>query len=65
MKKQYALELFGGTVKALAEALHVTPCAVSQWGENLPPLRAYQVDELIRNGKAVPPKVSSSGVASA
>lgn len=43
--KQEAVDTFGG-VKKLAEALGIQHSAVSQWGEFVPPLRAFQIREL-------------------
>lgn len=37
MKKQKAIELLGGSASAAAAACGVTPSAVSQWPEDLPP----------------------------
>lgn len=45
MKKSDAIEHFGSASK-LADAINVAPSAVSQWGETIPPLRAYQVERL-------------------
>lgn len=36
-----------GSAAAVAEKLGITRQAVSLWGENVPPLRAYQIKELI------------------
>ena len=44
--KKEAVESFGG-VKKLADALGIQHSAVSQWGEFVPALRAYQIRELI------------------
>ena len=44
--KSKAIEHFGGTSK-LAIALGIKHSAVSQWGEYVPLLRAYQIRELI------------------
>mgnify|MGYP003691499057 CR=1 FL=1 len=51
MLKEDAVRHFGGVTK-LAEALGLSKGAVSQWGENIPMLRAYQI-ERITNGKLV------------
>lgn len=32
-----------GSAKALADALGVTQSAISQWGDNVPPLRVFQL----------------------
>jgi len=44
--KSEAIASFGGVVK-LAEALGIRHPAVSQWGEYVPPLRGYQIQELL------------------
>ncbi|HIF60867.1 MAG TPA: Cro/Cl family transcriptional regulator [Rhodospirillales bacterium] len=49
MLKSDALRHFGNQVK-LAAALEITRSAVSQWGENVPQGRAYQL-QLITGGK--------------
>lgn len=46
MKKKQAIQLAGGTAKALADLLGLTESAVSQWGEDLPLLRVYQLRDL-------------------
>ena len=45
MKTNYAVEYFGSKV-ALARALGIHKAAVSQWGENVPKGRAYQIEVL-------------------
>jgi len=45
MTTEEAKALFGGARK-LAEALGITEQAVSQWGENVPELRVYQIKVL-------------------
>ena len=40
-----AVDFFEGKTK-LAAALRITPAAVSQWRENVPKLRQYQLVEL-------------------
>ncbi len=37
MKKSLAIELLGGSASAAAAAVGVTPSAISQWPEDLPP----------------------------
>jgi DNA-binding transcriptional regulator YdaS (Cro superfamily) len=51
MKKTDAIEFFGNQVR-LAKKLNIDPGAVSQWGEHVPELRAYQL-ERITNGKLI------------
>ena len=53
MKTTEAIHLFGGTCQSLANALGITRAAVSQWGENVPPLREYQLRELIERREKV------------
>jgi DNA-binding transcriptional regulator YdaS (Cro superfamily) len=48
MKKQDVITYFGG-ISRLAEALSIAPSAVSQWRDEIPRLRAYQI-ERITNG---------------
>ncbi len=45
MKKSIAIKHFG-SVAALARALHLTPGAVSQWGVDVPKLRAVQLERI-------------------
>ncbi len=45
MKTQKAIELAGGS-SALASWLGITPGAVSQWGEELPDRRIWQLKVL-------------------
>ena len=40
----------------LAKALGITRCSVSHWGENVPALRAYQIERLT-NGKLKAPSL--------
>lgn len=47
MLKQKAIELLGGTVTAAARAVGVTPSAVTQWPEELPPRIADRVQAAI------------------
>jgi len=44
MKTSNAIEL-AGSVTALAEILDITHSAVSQWGDNIPRLREYELRE--------------------
>lgn len=55
MKTKDAIKLFadpnsvngrGGKMR-LAKALHVSRQAISQWGEDVPPLRVYQIKEIL------------------
>ena len=52
MKTSEAIELFGG-VAALAKALDISTAAIYQWGEDVPPLRAYQIREIAERQKVV------------
>jgi hypothetical protein len=45
MKTKNALELAGGT-SALASLLEITPGAVSQWGDDMPDQRIWQLKVL-------------------
>lgn len=42
MKTQHAIDL-AGTPKALAELLEITPSAISQWGDDMPQAREWQL----------------------
>lgn len=48
MKKSDVIAHFG-SVSAVADALKIRGAAVSQWGETIPALRAYEI-ERITNG---------------
>lgn len=48
MKKQAAIKYFG-SISKLAEALNIKSQAVSQWNEDVPIMRQFQI-ELITNG---------------
>lgn len=43
MKTDEAIRMAGGTSAALAEMLGITPSAVSQWGEDVPRAREWQL----------------------
>lgn len=45
MTKCEAIKHFGSVVR-LAEALDIKPQAVSQWGEQIPMRRAYEIERL-------------------
>jgi hypothetical protein len=43
MTTDEAKELFGGSLRALADALGITEQAIYQWGDMVPELRVYQI----------------------
>ncbi len=45
MKTETAIKQAGST-KALADLLEITPSAISQWGENIPKPRIWQLQLL-------------------
>lgn len=47
MKTTHAIQQFENSVRRLAEALGITREAVYQWGDTVPPLRAYQIREIL------------------
>jgi hypothetical protein len=47
MKTEDAIKEFGNSVRELAQALGITREAIYQWGEEVPPLRMYQIREII------------------
>lgn len=42
MKKQEAIER-AGSVQELASIFNISHSAISQWGEEIPPMRVYQL----------------------
>jgi DNA-binding transcriptional regulator YdaS (Cro superfamily) len=46
MKTQKAVALFG-SANRLAKVLGITRQAINQWGEDVPLLRQYQIDEIM------------------
>lgn len=56
MLKQRAIDLLGGTVTAAAEAIGVSPSAVSQWPEALPSRIADRVLAALAR-KHLPPEL--------
>ncbi len=63
MKTTEALQIFGGdrgSRRKLANALDISVAAISQWGDEVPPLRAYQIRDLIAAGKVQPVAVSAA-----
>ncbi|MBL0679202.1 Cro/CI family transcriptional regulator [Aeromonas dhakensis] len=55
MKKTDAINYFGSAAE-LAKKLNISEAAISQWGQNVPQGRAYQI-EVLTSGKlkAEPP----------
>ncbi len=53
MKKVKAVELAGSQAK-LARLLKVSKGAVSQWGDDIPELRALQLEKLLAKKMQVP-----------
>lgn len=51
MKTQEAIDYFG-SIRKTAEALRLTVQAVYAWGEFVPQLRAYQINEIKNAGRA-------------
>lgn len=47
MKKTKAIELAGSKAK-LAKLLNVSKGAVSQWGDDIPELRALQLEKIVQ-----------------
>lgn len=45
MKKSDAIKHFGSQTR-LAEAINVSQAAISKWPEDVPELRAYQIEHL-------------------
>ena len=66
MKKSDAIALLGGTVSAAAEAIGVTPAAISQWPDELPGRLADRIQAALwraANGVPHPKKPAAELVA--
>lgn len=60
MLKQNVVSHFGGVTK-VADALGITKGSVSQWGETVPLLRAYQIERLTNGAlKAEEPELKKA-----
>ena len=59
MKKSDVLEFFGSASKA-ACALGISIAAISQWGDEVPELRAFQIEKITK-GKLKARKFSKAG----
>jgi DNA-binding XRE family transcriptional regulator len=53
MTTAHAISLFGSRAK-LARALGISRQATYLWGRDIPPLRAYQIRELLNKQKSNP-----------
>lgn len=51
MKTEEAIAIFGG-VRPLAEALGIATPSVYGWKDDVPPLRVYQIKEIIAEREA-------------
>lgn len=60
MTKEEAVRLFG-TQRNLARALKISEPAVSRWTETVPPLRAYQIKEMLAARAIVQEARSNAG----
>lgn len=58
MTTEEALKAFGSKA-AIAQALNISPQAVSYWKEKVPELRAYQLREILEQ-RAVKPEQSAA-----
>lgn len=50
MKKRDAIAIFG-SASELARALGIARQSVAKWGDDIPPLRAYQINEIVDQRK--------------
>jgi DNA-binding transcriptional regulator YdaS (Cro superfamily) len=57
MTKDEAVKYYGSQTK-LAQALNINPASVSQWGDDVPELRAYQIERLTRGALKVYPMIA-------
>lgn len=60
MKTKDAINKFG-TVAKLARALDISVAAIYQWGEDVPPLRAYQIKDIETSQSAQEPHADYTG----
>lgn len=56
MKKSAAIDYFGSQAK-LADAIGVSQAAISKWPEDVPELRAYQIERLTQGALKVNPVI--------
>jgi len=52
MKKQTVIQYFGG-ITATAKALRISPQAVFLWGDEVPSLRAYQIEVITKGALTI------------
>ena len=62
MRKSEAIKLFGSQAK-LAKALGISRASVSEWGPEIPELRAFQIQELLAKRKGRKGRDASDGAA--
>ncbi|MFI8608532.1 Cro/CI family transcriptional regulator [Pseudomonas sp. NPDC077649] len=60
MKTKSAADFFGSK-KKLAEALGISPSAVTMWGDEVPELRQYQIERLTRGKLKSDTRTASAG----
>jgi len=53
MTTEEALKAFGGSVRNLAGALGLSVQAIYAWGDTVPPLRAYQLRDILAQREQV------------
>ncbi|QYK07593.1 Cro/CI family transcriptional regulator [Shewanella mangrovisoli] len=56
MTKDDAVKFYGSQTK-LAQVLKIKPSAISQWGADVPELRAYQIERLTQGALKVNPVI--------
>lgn len=54
MKKAEVVSFFGNQTK-VAKALGITHVAVSKWGDDIPQLRAYQIERITKGALKAEP----------
>lgn len=47
MKTNDAVRQFNNSVRDLAQSLGITSAAIYQWGDTVPPLRVYQIRDIL------------------
>ena len=61
MLKSHAIEMLGGSASAAASAIGITPAAVSQWPDVLPPRIADRVLAVLARRHLPPELIGSDG----
>ncbi len=58
MRTEEALQLFDNSTRKLAEALGLSVQAIYAWGDKVPPLRAYQIRDIVSERQSTEQKAA-------